>query len=272
LLPGLEPLGVPRELTNTAFPFRYNKIEDLEALARKYGGQIGVIIMEPMRKSLPENNFLQQVRRIADEINAVLIFDEVTSGFRLVQGGVHLHFGVEPDIAVFGKALGNGYPISAVVGRREVMDHAQDTFISSTLWTERIGFAAGLATLRKMEMCDVQKRIIHYGEYITSGWKRIAEKHGLEIQVGGIPSLCHLSFGYDKPLEVQTLYAQEMLERGYLVGAAIATTYAYTDEIIDQFISDSDAVFEVIKKAVDSNNVRQYLKGDVIDIGFKRLT
>jgi glutamate-1-semialdehyde aminotransferase len=175
-------------------------------------------------------------------------------------------------MAIFGKALGNGYPISAVIGRREIMDNAQDTFISSTLWTERIGFSAGLATLKKMEKYDVQRRIIYYGERITSGWKRIAEKHGLEIKVGGIPSLCHLSFEYNDPLEVQTLYAQEMLEKGYLVGAAIATTYAYTDKIIDQFISDSDVVFGTIKEAVDSGNVRQYLKGDVIDFGFKRLT
>jgi glutamate-1-semialdehyde 2,1-aminomutase len=233
LLPGLKPLGVPRELTNTAIPFRYNQIEDLEDVARKYGKEIGVIIMEPMRKSFPESDFLHEVRKIADDLNAVLIFDEVTSGFRLVQGGVHLHFEVEPDMAIFGAAL---------------------------------------ATLRKMEECDVQKQIIHHGERISAGWKRIAEKHGLKIQVGGISSLCHLSFEHNDPLQVQTLYAQEMLDRGYLVGAAIATTYAYTDEIIDQFISDSDVVFGTIKEAVDSGDVSQYLKGDVIDFGFKRLT
>jgi glutamate-1-semialdehyde aminotransferase len=238
----------------------------------KYGKEIGVIIMEPMRKSFPESDFLHEVRKIADDLNAVLIFDEVTSGFRLVQGGVHLHFEVEPDMAIFGKALGNGYPISAVIGRKEIMDSAQDTFISSTFWTERVGFAAALATLRKMEECDVQKQIIHHGERISAGWKRIAEKHGLKIQVGGISSLCHLSFEHNDPLQVQTLYAQEMLDRGYLVGAAIATTYAYTDEIIDQFISDSDVVFGTIKEAVDSGDVSQYLKGDVIDFGFKRLT
>ena len=272
LLPGLKPLGVPRELVNSAIPFNYNRIEELEALAEKYGKEIGVIIMEPMRNSFPEKNFLHEVRRIAHELDAVLIFDEITVGFRMVQGGAHLHLGVEPDIAVFGKALGNGYPIAAVIGRREVMDYAQETFISSTFWTERIGFSAGLATLGKIERCNVIERINHYGERIVSGWKEIAEKNGLDIHVGGIPSLCHLSFNCDKPLEVQTLYAQEMLARGYLVGASVGVTYAFTDEIIDQFISDSDAVFEIIKETMDSGNVRQYLKGEVIDFGFQRLT
>jgi glutamate-1-semialdehyde 2,1-aminomutase len=272
LLPGLKPLGVPRELVNSAMPFNYNRIEELEALAEEYGKEIGVIIMEPMRNSFPENNFLHEVRRIAHELDAVLIFDEITVGFRMVQGGTHLHLGVEPDIAVFGKALGNGYPIAAVIGRREVMDYAQETFISSTFWTERIGFTAGLATLEKIERCNVIEHINQYGDCIVSGWEQIAKKNGLDIHVSGIPSLSHLSFNCDNPLEIQTLYAQEMLARGYLVGASVGVTYAYTDEIIENFIADSDEVFAAIKEAMDAGTVRQYLKGDVIDFGFTRLT
>jgi glutamate-1-semialdehyde 2,1-aminomutase len=156
LLPGLEPRGVPRELRETALPFNYNKIEELERLVREYPDEIGVIIMEPQRGSSPDPGFLEGVRAIATRIGAVLIFDEVTSGFRMNRGGIHLLHGVHPDVAVFGKALGNGFPISAIIGRREVMEHAQESFISSTFWTERIGFVAALATIAKMESQDVQ--------------------------------------------------------------------------------------------------------------------
>jgi len=272
LLPGLMPKGVPRELRNTALPFNYNKIDELETLAEKYGDEIGVIIMEPMRASYPENDFLQKVRIIADNIGAVLIFDEVTSGFRMALGGIHLDLGVIPDIAVFGKALGNGFPISAIIGRRAVMDHAQDTFISSTFWTERIGFVAALATIKKMKVHNVQKYLIHYGKRIMEAWTKIADKYGLAIHVDGIPPLCHISFDAPNPLEVQTLYTQEMLTKGYLLGAAIGTTYAYSDSIVDGFIEATDQSFKTIGEALNSKNVKKYLISDVAHAGFKRLT
>lgn len=272
LLPGLNPLGVPRELKDTALPFNYNKLNELEALVDKYPDEIGVIIMEPRREQGPEPGFLEGVRKIADRIGAVLIFDEVTSGFRVNLGGIHLTYGVEPDIAVFGKALGNGFPISAVIGRRSVMDCAQDSFISSTFWTERIGFTAALATMKKMEENDVQQSLIHYGEKINEGWRKLAKKHGLNIHINSIPPLTHIAFEVDDPLAVQTLYTQEMLAKGYLLGAAVYTTYAYSDDIIDRFITDSDSVFAIIKEALSIGDIKKYLKGDVIHAGFKRLT
>ncbi|MBI4650895.1 aminotransferase class III-fold pyridoxal phosphate-dependent enzyme [Candidatus Desantisbacteria bacterium] len=271
LLPGLQPLGVPRELKNTALAFNYNKLDELEKLIEQYGNEIGVIIMEPQRGNPPVDGFLEGVRKIAAKIGAVLIFDEVTSGFRVNFGGIHLKLGVEPDVAVFGKALGNGFPISAIIGRKEVMENAQATFVSSTFWTERIGPAAALATIKKMEKNNVQKHLIHYGERINKGWKTIADKHDIKIKIDGIPPLTHISF-VKNPLEVQTLYTQEMLKKGYLLGAAVYTTYSYTDEIIDKFIKDSDEVFAIIKEAIDSNNIKKYLKGDVKHGGFKRLT
>ncbi len=272
LLPGLDPLGVPRELKDTALPFNYNNLEELKALVDKYPDQIGVIIMEPRREREPKPGFLEGVRDVANKIGAVLIFDEVTSGFRINLGGIHLTYGVEPDIAVFGKALGNGFPIAAIIGRRSVMDYAQDSFISSTFWTERIGFVAALANIRKMEENNVQKSLVHYGERINEGWRKLAQKHGLKIHITGIPPLTHVSFESEDPLAVQTLYTQEMLIKGYLLGAAIYTTYAYSDNIIDRFIADSDGVFGLIREALESGNVKNYLKGDVIHAGFKRLT
>ena len=272
LLPGLKPLGVPRELRNTAIPFNYNKIDELQAIIDKYPNEIGVIIMEPERDTPPAPGFLESVRDIASKIGAVLIFDEVTSGFRMNVGGIHLLKGVYPDIAVFGKALGNGYPISAIVGKRSVMEAAQDTFISSTFWTERIGFTAALATIKKMEEQNVPEKLIHYGELINKGWSELAQKHGLEIHISGIPPLTHITFKTENPLAVQTLYTQEMLEKGYLLGAAIYTSFSYTVEIIEHFLKESDSVFRKIKDSLNNNNIQSQLKGDIIHSGFKRLT
>jgi len=196
----------------------------------------------------------------------------VTSGFRMNFGGIHLLSGVVPDMGVFGKALGNGFPISMIIGKKEVMDVAQESFISSTFWTERIGFVAALETLKKMEVKNVQKYLVHYGDKLNDGWKKLAEKFNLKIHISGISPLTHISFEYSKPLEVQTLYAQEMLEKGYLLGASVYSTYAYTDEIIDKFIQDSEPIFEKIKNAIEAKNVKNYLKADVIQAGFKRLT
>lgn len=272
LLPGLEPKGVPRELRETALPFNYNQAQELEGLVQNHPNDIGAIIMEPQRGVPPEPGFLETVREIATRIGAVLIFDEVTSGFRMNLGGIHLCLGVEPDIAVFGKALGNGFPISAIIGRQEVMEYAQESFISSTFWTERIGFAAALATLQKMDDNDVPAHLVRAGERINQGWMKIAQKHGIDIQITGIPPLTHISFKADDPLAVQTLYAQEMLERGFLLGAAVYATYAYSDEIIDMFIKASDLVFQKIRESQDAGNVRALLKGEIIHAGFKRLT
>ena len=149
LLPGLDPKGVPQNLRGTVFPFEYNDYDGLEALVNKH--DIGVIKMEVSRNKGPENNFLQKVRNLATERSIVLIFDECTSGFRETFGGLHKKYNVEPDIAMFGKALGNGYAITAIIGKRDVMESAQSTFISSTFWTERIGPAAALKTLEVME-------------------------------------------------------------------------------------------------------------------------
>ena len=272
LLPGLDPAGVPRSLMDTALPFNYNKLQELEEIIDSNPNEIGVIIMEPRRESGPEPGFLEGVKEIAKRIGAVLIFDEVTSGFRINMGGIHLTYGVTPDIAVFGKALGNGFPISAIIGTRSVMDYAQSSFISSTMWTERLGFAAALATIEKMKAMNVPQRLIEYGLRINEGWEMLAERHNIDIHISGIPALTHISFMTQDPLAVQTLYTQEMLEKGYLLGASVYTTYAYENKIIDMFIEDSDSVFQMIKEALVAGEIKNHLKGDVIHSGFRRLT
>lgn len=271
LLPGLDPLGVPRQLLDTSLPFNYNRLDELEALAERYGDEIGVIIMEPMRGNAPAPGFLEGVRAVADRLGAVLVFDEVTSGFRINLGGIHLTMGVEPDIAVFGKALGNGYAISAVIGRCEVMDAAQESFISSTMWTERIGFAAALATLHAMRERDVPARLVELGDLTVAGILEAGQRAGLAIEASGISPLAHFTFPAD-PLPLQTLWTQRMLDRGYLVGASVYMSTAYTEEFIGRFVADSEEVFREMAEAVAAGDVEHRFGGPVKHAGFKRLT
>jgi len=271
LLEGLSPAGVPKELKNTTFPFNFNKINELESIIDRHGDEIGVIIMEPERNFPPEKGFLEKIREYADKIGAVLIFDEITSGFRMNIGGLHQIYNIFPDIAVYGKGLGNGFPISAIVGRKEVMDAAQTSFISSTFWTERVGFTAALATLEKMEKENIPNYLISYGKQINEGWKKISHKHGIELEIGGIPPLTHFSFKADNNYEMQTLYNQEMLKKGFLCGPMVYVSFAYSEELIKKFIEYSDEAFAVVKKAINSGNIGKFLESKPLTPGFIRL-
>ncbi len=272
LLPGLDPTGVPRELKGTALTFSYNHLDELESIVDRTNGELAAVIMEPMRASAPERGFLEGVRTIASKIGAVLIFDEVTSGFRINLGGIHLTMGVEPDLAVFGKALGNGFPISAVIGRRSLMDHAEESFISSTMWTERIGPVAAVATLEKLERENVPAELVRHGEAINAGWASLSEKYGVPINISGVPPLTHICFDIPQALEAQTLYTQEMLKKGYLLGGSVYTSFAYTEELIARFVEASDGVFAMIRSGIDSGDLTPMLAGPVKHSGFKRLT
>ncbi|MFW9990412.1 MAG: aminotransferase class III-fold pyridoxal phosphate-dependent enzyme [Candidatus Odinarchaeota archaeon] len=270
LLPGLDPNGVPRSLIKTAIPFEYNKIEQLESVVEK--NDIGVIIVEPMRHQWPKNNFLHKVRSIADEIGAILIFDEVTSGWRMGFGGVHLKLGVNPDIMVSAKAISNGFPMSAILGKFDIMDSSQTSFISSTYWTERIGPVAALSTIRKIIDHNVPAHLDKIGMRIGKGWKDLAHKHGLDLEILPPNPLVTFIFNYENALELKTLFTQEMLKRGYLAGPSVYVSYSHSEETIDKYLSTVDEVFTIIKQALDSNNVLNLLEGPVCHTGFQRLT
>jgi glutamate-1-semialdehyde 2,1-aminomutase len=270
LLPGLNPLGVPEELRGSILPFHYNKTEELKSLIDKYP-DIGVIFMEVSRSEPPKNDFLKEVRNIASNNNIVLIFDECTSGFRETFGGLHKKYDVEPDIAMFGKALGNGYAITAVIGRREVMMIAQDTFISSTFWTERIGPTAALATLDVMEREKSWEIITKTGNYIADEWRKLSKKHGLNIDVFGLPALICFGFNNSNAILYKTLITQEMLTRGFLAATSVYVSTAHTKEIIDLYLSALDEVFAMIAKCEDGLDVNTLLKGPVCHTGFQRL-
>jgi glutamate-1-semialdehyde 2,1-aminomutase len=270
LLPGLFPAGVPRGLAGTARPFEYNDLDGLKRIID--ADDVGVIFMEVRRGSEPNLGFLEGVREIATKKQAVLIFDECTSGFRKNFGGLHLEYGVNPDITVLGKTLGNGYAINAILGTTEVMQAAQDTFISSTFWTERIGPTAALASLAVMEEEDAPARIHEIGSSIQAMWKEIGSNAGLTILPGGIPSLATFSIeGFD-PLITKTFITQEMLKKGFIAGMALYSSLAHEADILEMYRDALSEVFFQIAKLSSSQDVQKHLIGGVSQTGFTRLT
>jgi glutamate-1-semialdehyde 2,1-aminomutase len=269
LLPGLDPKGVPQNLRGTVFPFNYNNYAELEKLVNTH--DIGVIKMEVVRNMGPEDNFLHRVRQLASDRGIVLIFDECTSGFRETFGGLHKKYGVEPDMAMFGKALGNGYGITATIGRREVMEAAQSTFISSTFWTERIGPTAALKTLEVMERVKSWETITQTGLQIRERWQQLADKHGLGISHWGLPALTGYTFQSDNALAYKTLITQEMLAQGYLASNCVYVSTEHTKEVVDGYFAALDPLFATIKECEQGRDVMSQLKGPVCHGGFKRL-
>lgn len=269
LLPGLEPRGVPPSLRDTIFPFNYNRFDELQDLVSMH--DIGVIKMEVSRNQGPEAGFLEDVRRLASEKGIVLIFDECTSGFRQTFGGLHKLYGVEPDMAMFGKAMGNGYAITATIGRREIMEAAQTSFISSTFWTERIGPTAGLKTLEVMEKLKSWDVVTSIGNQIRKQWQALANKHGLILNLWGLPALSGFTLESSNSLAYKTLITQEMLAKGYLASNSVYASVAHTPEIIAGYFNELDPIFSLIAECEAGREVMPLLKGPVCHAGFKRL-
>ncbi|MES2176551.1 MAG: aminotransferase class III-fold pyridoxal phosphate-dependent enzyme [Gemmatimonadota bacterium] len=271
LLPGLEPLGVPRELLGTALPFRYNHPEELEALVTEHKGEIAAVVMEPLRGETPEPGFLERVRELATEAGAVFIVDEITAGFRFASSGAHRLLGIEPDIAVFAKAMSNGYPMAAVLGRARVMEAIQGSFISSTSWTERIGPVAALATIRKHTAHDVGSLLVQRGALIQSEWQRLADRHGLHVHIGGMLPISHFDFIGDAPNATRTLYTQCMLDLGYLSTNRFYVNLRHDNEMLSQYFSVVDQAFAIVAAAITEGTVETRLRGPVAHSRFKRL-
>lgn len=271
LLPGLEPRGVPRVLQGTALPFHYNRIDQLRAVADANRNQLAAIVMEPQRGEKPAPGFLENVRDIARELSAVLIFDEITTGFRMTDGGIHLLSKVNPDIAVFAKAMANGYAMAAVIGTENVMQAAQTTFISSTNWTERVGPAAAIATIRKFRREKVAPHLIAIGGQVMEGWEEIAQRTGLKLHTSGLPSLCHFSFEHEQELVLTTLFTQLMMDRGYLAYNQFKPSFAHTSEHVESYLKEVQEVFGILAKAIAQPDLRSRLRGPVAQRGFYRL-
>jgi glutamate-1-semialdehyde 2,1-aminomutase len=271
LLPGLEPRGVPRGLRGTALPFHYNRIDELRAIADANRNELAAIVMEPQRGQEPAPEFLENVRDIANELGAVLVFDEITTGFRMTDGGIHLLSGVNPDIAVFAKAMANGYAMAAVIGIESVMQAAQTTFISSTNWTERIGPAAAIATISKFRREKVAPHLIAIGNQVMEGWRSLAKRKGLQLHTSGLPSLCHFSFEHEAELRLTTLFTQLMLERGYLAYNQFKPSFAHSGAQVDSYLVAVEEVFDLLARDISEPNSCSRLRGPLAQRGFYRL-
>lgn len=269
LLSGLEPNGVPKNLKNTIFSFSYNNFNQLQEIIRK--NNIGIIKMEVARNFKPTNNFLIKVRKIATKNNIILIFDECTSGFRQNLGGLHKLYKVNPDIAVFGKSLGNGYPITAIIGKKRIMSCAKNTFISSTFWSERIGYVAALKTIEVMEKTKSWKKITNIGNYIRRKWKEKAKKYSLPIKISGLAALSTFYIDLPNKLKYKTFITQEMLKSGIITNNSIYVCIDHNKKNINKYLKILDICFKKIAIFEKKQNIDQYLEGPVCQTSFKRL-
>ena len=272
LLPGLEPLGVPGELRNTAVPFKHGSREEFQRVLDQYGDRLAAVIMEPCRHKDPEKGFLEFVRSETAKRGILLIFDEITIGWRRNFGGAHLKLGINPDLAIFAKAMGNGHPIAAVIGTKDAMEGANNSFISSTYWTECVGPAAALAVIEKLEANDVAGYVNNIGSRINSLWGKYGSKYALPLVFDdGYPCLAHFKFDHSLSQQLNTLYVQLMLERGFLAGVSIYPTFAHTEEIVELYGNAIDEVFGIIARCIKEDAIENMLKGPVAHTGFRRL-
>ncbi|HBN86068.1 MAG TPA: class III aminotransferase [Clostridiales bacterium] len=272
LLSGLDPLGVPVELRNTATTFVYGDKEAFDRVIDQYGDRLAAVIMEPCRYHDPKKGYLEHIRNETRKRGILLIFDEITIGWRRNFGGSHLQLGVNPDLAIFAKAMGNGHPIAAVIGTKEAMEGAIASFISSTYWTESVGPVAALATIEKLERLDVAKVVNKSGEKVLEYWKRFGKQYNLPVDFDdGYPCLAHFKFQHSLSKELETLYTQLMLERGFLAGVSMSLTLAHTDDIIDLYGKAIEEVFHELSKYIKAGNLEEKFKGPVHHTGFQRL-
>ena len=272
LLPGLSPAGVPAGLAGTALPFRYNRLDELERIVREHPRELAAVVMEPTRSVEPQPGFLEGVRELCRECGAVLVFDEISVGWRLALGGAHLRYGLTPDVAVFAKALGNGHPIGAIIGRGPVMEAAQSSFISSTYWTEGVGFTAALATIRKLEHLDAPAHVAAIGQRFRDGWQRLGQSHGVPVRATGHPAIQTLSFDHPESTALGTLFTTRMLDRGFLVGGGFYPSLAHQPRHVDACLAAADDVFAELAEAIRRNDCASRLEGPARHTGFARLS
>ena len=227
--------------------------------------------MEPIRSIQPAEGFLEHIRERTRRENVSLVLDEVSSGWRSAVGGAHLVFGLEPDIAVFAKGMSNGYPMAAVIGRKTTMDAAQDTFISSTYWTDRIGPSAAIASIEKMRHKQVYKVLAANGQAVKTAWKTAAEQANLEIHISGIDPLAHFDFTAKDPFALKSLFTKFMLDKGFLATNAFYASYAHNKEEINAYSKATAQSFLKIKHAIETDTIGSALGGPVCHSGFQRL-
>lgn len=268
LMPGLEPIGVPKGLKGTAIPFGFNDIDSLRDKIKGKEKEIAAIMIEPARGEEAPTQYLTQLKELASEIGAVLIFDEITSGFRMCPGGIHRRYGINPDIAVFAKSMANGYAMAAIIGNEPVMQAAQSTFISSTNWTDRIGPVAALATIKKYMNNDVDNHIINIGNKTKNIWEKMSIKHDIKLETSGLPTLASFNFNSEFSMEMQTFFVSEMLKRGFLAFRQFKPSFSHSDKDLNEYAIAVDEVFEIISNLSKD----ELMKQNICHAGLTRLT
>lgn len=274
LFPGIEPIGVPQALAGTALPFSYGDLPGLGQLLETHRGRVAAVIMEPLRSAWPPAGYLAGVKELCRQHGAVFIFDEVTSGFRLGAGGVQGKLGVVPDMAVFAKSISNGYPMAAVVGRREVMEPAARMFISSTYWSDTLGLRAALTTLREIRRRNVPEYLDQFGGDLQWRINRAAEETGCPVRCVGLTVHPALQFDTTDPVlrsKLATLYIQEMAKRGCHGYASFYLNAAQGVAELEQTTQAAREVFLLIRQALDRGDVDQQLECDLSQDAFRRL-
>jgi glutamate-1-semialdehyde aminotransferase len=273
LFPGIEAIGVPRALAGTAIPFAYGDEAALGELLDAHRGEVAAIVMEPLRSQAPAEGYLAKVATLAREHGAVLVFDEVSAGLRFGVGGAQQALGVTPDVAVFAKSLSNGYPMAAVVGKREVMAPAARMFISSTYWSDAIGLCAALTTMREARRRDVAGLLQRYGADLKRRLNAVADEVGLPARCEGIDVHPHLRFDVAAELQkpVTTLYIQEMAKRGCHGYASFYLNAAQGEAELNQTVEAARAAFGVLRDALAAGTVAETLECDVQQDAFRRL-
>jgi len=229
------------------------------------------VVMEPTRNVDPEAGFLEAVRERADRRGAVLIFDEISAAWRLCLGGAHRLYGVAPDLAVFAKAMSNGFAMGAVIGRASVMQAAQETFLSSTFWTEGVGPAAAVAAVKKMMRIDVPAHLARLGTQVMDGWRELGAKHRLPLTVTGRPASCSLSFAHPQGAALLTLMTTRMLDRGFLAGGTCSLTLAHDRHHVARYLDALDGVLAELAAAIAADDVLARLGSPVKHSTFTRL-
>ena len=228
--------------------------------------------MEPIRNFVPKDNFLNEIRKLTEKKGIILIIDEISSGWRLTKGGSYKLYNFEPDMVIYAKAIGNGYPIAAVLGKSKIMDAVQESFISSTHWTERVGSTAAITCINKLIDKNVPEHITKLGKSVKEGWQKLANENSLNIHISGIDPMPHFDFSYNElSLGLKTYFTQEMLKLNYLATNSIYFSYSHKQEDVDEYLMKTNEVFKSVKKVIENNNLEEKLDGPIAQTGFKRL-
>ena len=269
ILPNLKTLGVPKKLKNTIFTFDYNNEKQLIQLIKNK--KIGIIKMEVCRNSQPNISFLKKVRALATKKKIILIFDECTTGFRETYGGLHKKIGIKPDMAIFGKALGNGYAITAILGKEKIMKSANNTFISSTFWTERIGSVAALKTLEVMKEQKSWTKINLIGLKIKKKWKKLFKKYNLSVSIRGINSLLNFIFKSKNHQIYKTLITQEMIRDKILATNAIYPCVKHSNSILNKYFKSLEKVLKIISMCENQgHDIKKFMRTKMSNKDFYR--